>query len=634
MRSLNKRSTLSLRLRVIFAIILLLVLIGATFSFLTVRSIHQLVEEVMWGNYSSYSRSFAAFSAKSFAEGDVKELHRHLVVALAQPDMIFVVARDQHGEVVAQVGNFESYQPLDIHKKVFEDDMLSVQEIGAKPGGLFHASGHTFLITARVLFEGKEIGTVQLAVSTASANQKLASISFWGFKMALAVVAIGTIILIFVDRRLRKNIAHLIQITRSMATGDLSQRVEIKTGDEIEHLGDSFNMMAEAIRTHEVRLEKLVERRTKELADEKNILQLILDNVPSAFIMLDNNLRVLSVSAQLEAVLHQQREEVLGKVCALCTLLYESHTQCPTRLALRHGEIQLNEARLMTSSGEEKFIEHMAVPIKRNGEIKNILEIITDISDRKRFEEHLVRTEKLSATGEMAASIAHEMRNSLTSVNLILQCLTDSVGQNEEDAKSLEIAIASVNRTEAIVRQLLEFAKPGEIKFEKADISSLVEQSLEFCKYQFQKKQIRLKTNLADSLPPLEADIERMREVLLNLLLNAVDAVKEKGVISIEAHVFILEKTMRDHLDPKSNRFKKGTQAVRLRVRDNGVGISREHLKRIFDPFFTTKTKGTGLGLTMARRIIGEHGGILNVESKVGQGATFTILLPLSRTGI
>jgi PAS domain S-box-containing protein len=764
MLSLKKNSRISLRWRVIFSIILLLVIIVGTFSFLTVSSIHKLIEELMWESYSSYARSFAALSAKSFAERDMNELQRHLDVAFAQPDVIFVVAKSLDGDILAQSENSEEYHPLEVHKNIFEDRAIQVQEIGDRPQGLFHSSGHNFLITARVSFENQDIGSIQLAVDTASANQRLARISLWGFKMALIVVALGTIILIFVDRQLQKNIVRLIQITRSMASGDLSQRVEIKTGDEIEDLGESFNMMAEAIKEREEeiittrkkyenlfeesaiptfvsgraghildvnkagealvgyskdellklsisrfaknaehlslllrqitderknirnfeleivnkqgqtmvvetnagpifdesgklisvistfkditqqkhlerqvqkyteQLEEQVNLRTKELEDEKNKLQLILDNVPSAFIMLDKDLRVQSVSAQFETVLNQQRNEVLGKTSALSDLLYESESQCPSRKALLSGEVQLREAHITTPSGEDKFIEHMAIPIKRNGKIERILEIVTDVTDRKRFEEQLVRTEKLSATGEMAAIIAHEMRNSLSSVNLILQCLTDSVGENDVDAKSLEVAIASVNRMETIVRQLLEFAKPSEINFQSANVNQLIEQSLTFCRYQLQRKQIQLQKKLDTDLPSFELDVEMIREALINILLNATDAVQENGLISVESGLMTIKNTLKDQYDHKSIALKKGQKVIKIKVMDNGLGIAPEDLKRIFDPFFTSKIQGTGLGLTMAKRAVGEHGGILFVESAVGQGSAFTILLPLEPT--
>lgn len=584
----------------------------------------------MWENYSSYAKSFAAYSAKSFSEADIAELQRHLDIAFAQRDMIFVVAKNLDDEVVAHSGDFHDRQPFETLRDIYKDETLSVREIGVEPGGLFHSSGHTFLITAKVSFENKDVGLIQLAVNTASANQRLADISAWGFKMAFAGVALGMIILIFVDRRLKKNISRLIQITRSMATGDLSQRVEIKTGDEIEHLGESFNMMAEAIKKHEDQLEELVTKRTKELADEKNKLQLILDNVPSAFLMLDKELRVESVSSQFEAVLNKKREEVMGKTCALSELLYDSEAQCPSRKAFSTGNIQSSQAHITDSSGADIFLEHMSIPIRGNGRTEKILEIVTDVTARKQFEGQLIRTEKLSATGKMAAIIAHEMRNSLTSVNLILQVMTDSVERASEEEKSLEVAIESVNRMETIVRQLLEFSRPRETKFQTANISNLVDQSLTFCKYQFQRKQIQLKKNLAPDVPLSNIDVEMMREVLINLLLNAADAVENKGDIIVESDFIKLQMTLKDDYDGKTVLLKKGQKILRIMVQDNGTGIATEDLERIFDPFFTRKTQGTGLGLTMARRAVAEHGGTLRVESESGKGSTFTIFLPVT----
>lgn len=761
-----KRQTLSLRLRVIFSIILLLVIIGGTFSFLTVRSIHELIEDVLWSNYSSYARSFAEFSAKSFAEGDLVELQRHLNIAYTEKDMLFVAATDFKGNIIAKSGNLEDYQPFEIHKNIFDDNFIQVQEIGIKPGGLFHASGHTFLITSKVQYEQREVGLIQLALNTASANQRLADISFWGFKMAFGMVVIGTFILIFVDRRLRKNIVRLIQITRSMAEGDLSQRVTIKTGDEIEHLGESFNMMAQALKQHEEeiittrkkyenlfeesiiptcvldtdgnvlevnkagenligvtkedlrqqpfkklakqpqlfeqffqklisegahiknfeheiingsgqtiivennagpildeqgsvlsiittfkditqqkklerqvqqyteQLEKLVEQRTRELENEKNKLQLILDNVPNAFLMLNEKLQVESVSSQFEAVLNKKRKDVLGKTCALSELLYEASEQCPARKALETGQVQLQQAVITTPLNAEKYLEHMAIPIQHQGKTEKILEIITDITGRKRIEEQLIRTEKLSATGEMAAIIAHEMRNSLSSVNLILQWMTDTIKPGEEESKSLEVAIASVNRMELIVRQLLEFAKPSDISFQMANINDLVEQSMVFCKYQIQRKQIQLQKNLSSDLPSIEMDIEMTRELLINILLNATDAVKEKGHIAIHTEMVTLEHALKDRNEHKSILLKKGERVIKIRIADDGAGIAKKNLHRIYDPFYTNKTKGTGLGLTMAKRAVVEHGGILFAESSPGMGSTFTIILPLTQRSI
>ncbi|MEE9169892.1 MAG: ATP-binding protein, partial [bacterium] len=269
-----------------------------------------------------------------------------------------------------------------------------------------------------------------------------------------------------------------------------------------------------------------------------------------------------------------------------------------------------------------------------NGRTEKVLEIVTDVTARKRFEGQLIRTEKLSATGEMAAIIAHEMRNSLTSVNLILQVMTDSVERASEEAKSLEVAIESVNRMETIVRQLLEFAKPSETKLQTANINDLVEQSLAFCKYQFQRKQIQLKKNLARDLPYSNVDVEMMREALINLLLNSADAVGNKDTVFVETGFMKLQKPLKDDYERTTILLKRGQSVLRIVVQDNGTGIASEDLERIFDPFFTRKIQGTGLGLTMARRALAEHGGILQVESKRGKGSTITIFLPFNSTKV
>jgi len=188
MHKTAKRSTLSLRLRVIFLIIMLLVLIGGTFSFLTVRSIHVLIEEVMWENYSSYAKSFAAYSAKSFSEADIPELQRHLDIAFAQRDMIFVVAKNLDDEVVAHSGDFHDRQPFETLRDVYKDETMSVREIGVEPGGLFHSSGHTFLITCKSHLEspGTDIG--QSLIRRRRIYGQLYEIDMFSFKRDTCVV--------------------------------------------------------------------------------------------------------------------------------------------------------------------------------------------------------------------------------------------------------------------------------------------------------------------------------------------------------------------------------------------------------------------------------------------------------------
>jgi len=541
--------------------------------------------------------------------------------------VVFVTVRNELGQTIAQAG--EVHHDLHIHETLFRDSRLTVQEVGHEPGGLYHASGHTFLLTSKISLGARSLGTVQLAVNTASANHRLEDISLWGFKMVLVVIAFGGALLILVGRRVKRNIRYLIQITRRMAAGDLSQRVNIQSGDEVQQLGESFNLMAEAIKANEAQLEHLVELRTSQLENEKKKLELILNNVPNAFLVLDKSLKVESVSSQFESVLNSRREEILGKQCALSELLHESVEACPSRKALRTGRVQATQAAIVGPSGEEKFLEHVAIPILRNGKTEKVLEVVTDVTARKRFEERLVRSEKLSATGEMAAIIAHEMRNSLSSVNLILQCLTDSECRSDSEVESIDVAIQAVNRMETIVRQLLEFARPSEPALSLEDVNALVRQSLAFCKYQFERKQIVVLKNLADGLPLCQLDGELIRQALINLLLNAKDSVGQKGTISVATSQETLVRTLQETYENKTVELRPGQSVLKVSVRDDGEGIDADNLKRIFDPFFTSKTNGTGLGLATAKRAVTEHGGVLQVASKPGAGSVFIIVLPV-----
>lgn len=628
MPNFMRRTTLSLRLRVVFSIIMLLIIIGGIFSYLTVTSIHELLEEVMWQSYITNVESLAAFSAKSIANADIAELQRHLDVALAQPDVLYAAARNRQGEIVAAAGIRTLQQSHEMRERIFSEKQLTVIEIGEQPHGLFHSAGHTFLISTAIHFNGASIGSIELAVNTAKANQRLEAISLWGFRLAAAGVFIGTLLLILIDQKLKQNIGRLIETTRQMARGDLTRRVNIKTGDELEQLGESFNMMAEAIKKHEEQLESLVSARTHELAEEKNKLQLILDNVPSAFLMLDAKLHIESASARFESLLGRPRNLVMQRPCALCTIFYSDASSCPAKEARATGMVCSREARLRSADEADRYFEHLAIPIKKNGETARILEVITEITSRKHFEARLVQTERLSAAGQMAAIVAHEIRNSLSSVNLILQMLTDSDHLQEEEHRSLTVAIEAVNRMEHVVRNLLEFARPRTAEYSKVQINDLIEQTLIFCQYQFKKKNVNLQVRLAKELPLLHLDAEHMREAITNVLLNAVEAIEPGGEISVETGQLTLPRTLRAEYEKSAILMPKGTRVVCVRISDSGCGIEPDALPHIFDPFFTTKSKGTGLGLTMTRRVLAEHEGIISVDSEPAAGSTFTIYLP------
>ncbi|RMD88325.1 MAG: HAMP domain-containing protein [Calditrichaeota bacterium] len=430
--------------------------------------------------------------------------------------------------------------------------------------------------------------------------------------------------------------------------GNYQARVEVQTYDEIEELARQFNIMAESleqreaeITRHREHLEQLVKERTRALENEKDKLRVILDNVPSGFLLLDCDLKIVAASAALQPITGKSITDILGQSCH--EVIGNEHlcSACPTENTFRSGRTKTQVIHLQNGE-DDRYLEFTAIPLKKNGQVEHVLEIITDITERKRLQDRLIHSEKLAVTGEMAAVIAHEMRNSLTSVRMILQLFAENKKLADTDRDSLEVALDSLNRMEKVVHDLLQLARPAPMQKAPQKINEVIYDSLELARHQIERKGITLEINVADELPEVEIDREHIKEALMNLILNASQAIENQGKIQITCkkrrlpfnlrtlgEVRVLEDN-HEGIGVKEVFIKKGTQVVQIEVKDNGCGIPKKYFNRIFDPFFTTKINGTGLGLSFVKRVVNEHGGVIVVQSKVGEGSSFTIYLPVN----
>jgi len=240
-----------------------------------------------------------------------------------------------------------------------------------------------------------------------------------------------------------------------------------------------------------------------------------------------------------------------------------------------------------------------------------IVAMIRDIGERKRLEEQLRKTERIAELGTVASGMAHEIG---TPMNVILgraEYLMERV-KEEPIKKGLQTIVAQVERITKVMNQLLSFARRRTPERRRLDVKDVVESSIEIFQERLSRNRIGVELALDPACPPAHADADQMNQVLINLIMNAVHAMPDGGVLRIG-------------LAPADD-------MVRLTVADTGHGIPPEVVAHIFDPFFTTKEfgKGTGLGLTVVKGILEEHGGSISAESEVGKGTTFTILLPKS----
>ena len=236
--------------------------------------------------------------------------------------------------------------------------------------------------------------------------------------------------------------------------------------------------------------------------------------------------------------------------------------------------------------------------------------------DLKRSKSYIRRADRLASLGTLTAGLAHEIRNPLVAIKTLTQLLPDRLDDEEFRNHFLQIASGEVDRISSLVNELLEFARPSEPKLEMEDINTILDGMLLLVSTETKKKFIQVVKEYTQDMPPVTVDREQIKQVFLNVLLNALDATPENGMITVKTRSF--SKTRGEHY-------------VQVEFTDTGCGISSEYLEDIFTPFFTTKTKGSGLGLSISNQIIQDHKGYIDVESHVNKGSTFFINLPITQ---
>jgi two-component system NtrC family sensor kinase len=243
--------------------------------------------------------------------------------------------------------------------------------------------------------------------------------------------------------------------------------------------------------------------------------------------------------------------------------------------------------------------------------VVSILHDLTEIREleRRRVEQQLFESEKLAAVGRLAASIAHEVNNPLEAIKNALYLMQVN-GDGDKNSRFLEIARKETERVSHIIRQMLGFARrPGEVDW--VDINQVLEETLVLMEKKMHQLRIRITKAFDESLPPIRARADQLRQVFLNLIINAQQAIKGEGEIVIS-----------------TSRYEQALQpSILVQLSDSGVGIAEDDLARIFDPFFSTGKKGTGLGLWVTQDIVRQHGGRIEVSSEIGRGTVFSIVL-------
>lgn len=434
---------------------------------------------------------------------------------------------------------------------------------------------------------GDVIGYIWANETTAAIDDQQRVIDY-----AVAVSSAGGLVVAFLivwtmSRRLSQEVDLVVDGLAVMKT-DLRHRIP-HVRDELGSIVDAINGMAKA------------------LLDARSLTENILSSIADGVVAVDRKGLVTAINPAAEALYGTTAEKALGRPYRdLCTA---GRIQSVLLETLETGQTHIAVTLDLERDGEELKVDASS-SVLRDGDGTPIgaVVVLKDVSERDRLMVQVMRADRLAGLGELTAGIAHEIRNPLTSIRGFLQYL--------EDCETLEewrqygpLIIRQVDSLNHIVGELLAFGRPRPPRIDEIRVDDLIREMAFLARG---KSSAHIELELDDGLPTIFGDREALKQAILNLLINAIQAVAEGGTIRLTASA-------------------DGEGWVIIRVVDDGIGIEPENIDKVFDPFFSTKASGTGLGLAMVHRIVDAHHGTITLSSRPGQGTTVEIRLPRRR---
>jgi len=363
-------------------------------------------------------------------------------------------------------------------------------------------------------------------------------------------------------------------------------------------------------------LETLVREANLELERAYQFRENIIENSPDAIVCIRKGGSIIIFNSAAVKLLGYRKEEVIGKMNIVS--VYPPGVAKEIMKALRSkdfggpGILQRTEMAVVSKSGEEIPVSISAAILYEGGEETGSVGIFTDLREKKELERQLLRTEKLSSLGKLSAGIAHEINQPLTGVLTFAHLLARKFKNDEQTRKDLEIIVRETTRIRGIVQGILDFAREMPMQRQVRRVQDVLEQTLQIIVHQQRFFGIELKRDYDTSVPDIVIDSNLMEQVFMNIILNACDAMKGSGTLTLKIH--------------QTNGW------VDVIFADTGGGMPDAVIDKIFDPFFTTKDStegmGMGLGLAVSYGIVKNHNGDILVTSKEGVGSTFTVRLP------
>jgi len=390
----------------------------------------------------------------------------------------------------------------------------------------------------------------------------------------------------------------------------MQTKVVVSGHDEVGELAQSFNVMADELRRRREKLVKtLADLRSSrhEILRERNFKETIVENIETGIITIDAQGDVTSLNGPVKRILALEPPDKPSPLSQILNRWPEIRESLEA-LLLEPVEGFWSRYFYLERGGKNLTFRLALLPVAFSGQGVRII-TVEDLTERTNMRRRMERMERLASLGRLSAGLAHEIRNPLTGVSLLLDELHDRLLRFPEDQNLIRKALQEMERLEGLVNELLNFSTPSQPTLTPVDVVDVLRETLFLCKKQCEKAGIVLRENIASQRPQIPLDFDRMKQAFLNLLTNAIQAMPQGGQLTVEVRC--------------------EGEYVLVGVRDTGMGIPSDRIPLIFEPFYTDKGGGTGLGLSITHNIISDHGGKIEVESLAGQGSTFIVWLPV-----
>uniref|UniRef100_A0A7V0Z671 histidine kinase n=1 Tax=candidate division WOR-3 bacterium TaxID=2052148 RepID=A0A7V0Z671_UNCW3 len=360
---------------------------------------------------------------------------------------------------------------------------------------------------------------------------------------------------------------------------------------------------------------KECESLTKKIIASEKYVRGIIDSITSAMFAIDKEYHITYCNSFAKNFFKIKNIEDFQNIFQVAQLFTDEEVKEKIQnIFIKNASFYI-EKKSLSIEGKQFILSISGFPVDTGEDINSATLLIRDVTAEEQMRNQMADYEKLSALSQLALGAAHEINNPLLGITSFIELLLEEETDVEKKARAKEV-LESAYRISETVRGLLNFARPTPPKFAKINLNALITESISFLKHQPLFKKIKIEKNLSETIPEITADANQIRQVLVNILLNAAQAIPDKGIITIWTNKVKFE------------------DCVEIKIIDTGVGIPSENLKRVFEPFFTTKKgKGTGLGLSISLSYVKNHSGNIIINSEPGKGTEVKIVLPIRQEG-